>query len=171
MLFPDDSCLGRWSKRVAWGVLALLCIIIGVGVLALSRVDFDGQWSDSLIRLTQRQDTRDSGSAAAVVRRTLEGSIFAVDEAGGYIRLLVKEDRKVYSIVVTSSTEITAFGQPTAFASLKPMIELSVVAVELSDTASYDFSAEKIDVLTKSDGQKTTEEKLEEFRKFRPVSN
>ena len=51
------------------------------------------------------------------------------------------------------------------------MTEVSVVAVELPDTASHDFSAEKIEVLTKPDGQKTTEEKLEEFRKFRPVSN
>ena len=93
------------------------------------------------------------------------------EKTAGYMRLLVKEDQKVYSIAVTSSTEIAAFGQPAVFARLKPMTEVSVVAVELPDTASHDFSAEKIEVLTKPDGQKTTEEKLEEFRKFRPVSN
>ncbi len=171
MLFSEDSCLGRWPKRVAWAVLIFLCVIIGAGVSALSHIDFDGQWADSLTQLTQKKDVRDAGSAAVIVRRTLRGSIFSVDEAAGYMRLLVKEDQKVYSIAVTSSTEIAAFGQPAVFARLKPMTEVSVVAVELPDTASHDFSAEKIEVLTKPDDQKTTEEKLEEFRKFRPVSN
>lgn len=181
MFFLEEGRLGKWSRGVAWAVLVILCIIIGAGILALSRINFDGQWVDSLTQLTQGKGARDTSRASTpIVRRTLKGSIFEIknydgaltmDDAVGYMRLLVKEDQKVYSIAVASSTEIIAGGQPAVFAGLKPMIEVSVVAVELPDTASHDFSAEKIDVLTKPDDQKTAEEKLEEFRKFRPIAN
>ena len=54
---------------MAWAVLIFLCVIIGAGVSALSHIDFDGQWADSLTQLTQKKDVRDAGSAAVIVSR------------------------------------------------------------------------------------------------------
>ncbi|OGZ04847.1 MAG: hypothetical protein A2845_05135 [Candidatus Lloydbacteria bacterium RIFCSPHIGHO2_01_FULL_49_22] len=120
------------------GLLLAVCILLFVSALFV------------LLLNTVRRDDRkavlvNSVESEQAQMQELSGTVLMLGEGNAFIQLGVTKD-SLYSVGINTDTKVTRDGAAFSLTALEPFSKVTIIALKLPNTESYDFLAQTIDV-------------------------
>ncbi|KKU78788.1 MAG: hypothetical protein UY04_C0026G0002 [Parcubacteria group bacterium GW2011_GWA2_47_7] len=127
------------SNLLLWGFLVVIIVLCAVFFISYVR----DERQRGGVATQESGIVVDQTNSPTMKERELNGNIVMLGEKNSFIRLSV-EGEGVYSVGISADTKITRDGVAYDMAALEPFAKISITALKLPNTETYDFLAQSI---------------------------